>query len=94
MTKHIIQPKADFLADPKRAGLHQDLVLSPEFREAAKIALLQYAINIGGDDADINKLAQVGLKLEGARGVLSVLLNLGEVSASKFNIDPNELTPV
>jgi hypothetical protein len=94
MTRHALTPKAEFLADAKRAGAHQDMVLSPEFKKALEIALLQYAMNLGGDTADQQRLITVGLRLEGAKGFIEELLNLGNRTKPIYQKDPAELEPV
>lgn len=94
MTRNTLIPKAEFLRDEKRAGQHQDIVLNPEFKKAIEIALLQYAMNLGGDTADLTRLSTIGLRLEGAKGFIDELLNLGNRTKPAFAVDPTELTPV
>ncbi len=72
MSRFKFTPKADFLADKARASAHQDVVLSPQFREAAKTALLHYSSVL--DKTDGKSI----LLLKGAEDFLNVLLNLGE----------------
>lgn len=94
MTRNIITPKGSFLADAKRAGAHQDIVASPQFRQAIEIALLSYTLKQGGPSADAQQLVTVGLRLEGARGVLEELMNLGHPDVLKSNFPTQELDPI
>jgi hypothetical protein len=63
MNLKTLDPKSDFIADAKRSGEHQDLMAEPRLREAIKIALLAYAMKLGGDGADGQQLATTGLRL-------------------------------
>lgn len=94
MTRNTLIPKAEFLGDPKRADAHQEIVLSPAFKKAIEIALLQYAMNLGGDTADQQRLITVGLRLEGAKGFIDELLNLGNATKPIYQRDESELEPV
>lgn len=94
MTKALLLPKADFLADAPRAGRHQDLMATPEIREALKIALLHYAMKLGGESADAQQLVTVGLRLEGAKGFISELLNLGQPVKQTDHPSDDQLEPV
>lgn len=87
-----ISPKSDFLSDPARAGRHQDIVLSPEFKAAVQVAYTEYAIGLTFSDANA-QVATVGLKLEGARAVLNELLNLGVPTLSEIHINDDNLRP-
>jgi hypothetical protein len=80
MTHEMLTPKGDFLKDSKRASTHQEIVANPALKEAIKIALLQYAMDAGGEDAEPNKLATIGLRLEGAKGFIDAFMNLGNKS--------------
>lgn len=94
MTRLSITPKGSFLSDSKRAGAHQDVVAAPQFRQAVEIALLSYALKLGGASADAQSLVTVGLRLEGARGVLEELMNLGNPDVPKAAPQTQELDPI
>lgn len=94
MIRNTLSPKAEFLGDPKRADAHQETVLNPEFKKAIEIALLQYAMNLGGTGVDSQQLVTVGLRLEGAKGFIDELLNLGNKTKPIYQRDETELEPV
>lgn len=85
-----LSPKAEFLRDPKIAGQHQDLVSSPEFRHAARMALLEYQLNQKFE----SNPAAAGMKLQGAQDFVKVLLNLGNPTSTSVTHDTEQLTPV
>lgn len=67
-----ITPKDTFLQDSKRADNHMETVLDPQFRHACEVAMLQHAMSFTpGDQAAI-------YRLDGAKEVIKILLNLGE----------------
>lgn len=66
-----ISPKESFLSDKTRADRHNETVLNPSFRVACETAFASYLIKQSGSDPRVAPI------LEGARGVLDELLNLG-----------------
>lgn len=90
----ILSPKASFLADSKAAGEWQDVVASPLFTKAAEAALLQYAVGLGGTGMDGPTLAIVGMKLEGAKGMLDALMTLGKLTKPDIDVSNDNLTPI
>lgn len=89
-----LNPKLDFLKDGKRADAHQETVLDPKFMEAIKIALLSYAMKIGGAHTELQSLSTVGLRLEGAKGFIHELINLGKPTKPQETYHDDELRPV
>jgi hypothetical protein len=73
-----ITPKAQFLADSKRADAHIEVVMSPAFKIAVEAALLEYIFRQTDHPATVQDLGYVGVKIRGAREFIGVLLNLGE----------------
>lgn len=90
----LLNPKADFLKDSKRSDEHQETVLDPKFMEAIKVALLSYAMRIGGSHAELQSLSTVGLRLEGAKGFIHELINLGKPIKPQQPLHDDELRPV
>lgn len=87
-----LQPKQDFLRDTKKAGTHQDVMASPLFHEAAKMALLEYQRSFMY--ADAVQGAIVSLKVKGAHEFLAVLMNLGEPGKPTVTRPDEQLNPV
>lgn len=87
-----LSPKADFLSNTERADRHQELMMSPEFREAVKAALLEYAINTAKMGMDSQQVT-VGLKIDGAKGFIYELLNLGIPHIPETHRPTAELEP-
>lgn len=85
-----LAPKGEFLSDPKVAGSHQDIMASPSFRHAARMALLEYQY---GQKFESNPAA-AGMKLQGAQDFLKILLNLGNPTSTASQPDTEQLTPV
>lgn len=94
MTPSIISPKSDFNDDPKRADRHQEIVLSPEFKHAMQVALLSYTMRLTDPRSEPIVLGQAGLKIEGAKGVLEELINLGKISKLPSEPSSDELDPL
>jgi len=67
-----ITPKETFLEDDKRADRHMEVVLNPEFRGSLETSLLEYAMNLDVKDPF------AAARLDGAREVVKIILNLGE----------------
>lgn len=91
MTIHL-QPKLDFLRDPKRGSSHQDVMASPFFQEAAKTALLEYQVRLAGGPAESAIVAVHRLK--GAEDFLRILLNLGEPEKPQQKTESQALTAI
>lgn len=89
-----ISPKSEFMADEKKAGQFQDLVLSPLFREGAKAALLHYSMSLSKKNTEGPTLAVVGLRMQGAQEVLEVLMNLGRHVAPEIEGADDHLDPI
>lgn len=88
-----LTPKEDFISvDRKAADSHQELVLSPSFKKACGIALLEYTMNLS--TSSLQSAAETAYKMEGARGFLKVLLNLGEKSKEPTNPEDEQLHPI
>ncbi len=67
-----ITPKETFLEDSQRADAHQETVLSPGFGRACESALLEHSMTLDLKDPF------AAARLDGAREVIKILLNLGE----------------
>lgn len=66
-----------------------EIVMSPAFRRAAEVALLEYCVQLNCDDP------RAALKIRGAKQVLDILLNLGDMSQSTRPADEDDkLYPV
>lgn len=76
-----IFPKAEFQTDPKRAADHQAIVSKSEFKWAMELALLQYTMRVTQGDLSPAELSLSGLRIQGAREVLDILSNLGNINA-------------
>lgn len=87
-------PKAEFIKNEKLANEYQDLVQNPVFREAAKLALLTYATDLSRHDSSGPTLAVVGLKLQGAKEMLDVLMNFGIPYRTPTQTNNDELDPI
>jgi hypothetical protein len=88
-----LQPREEFQsADDKRADVHQEIVLSPRFKEACEVALLEYVMGLS--TSSLQTAAETAYKIEGAKGVLAVLLNLGDQSKPLIERRNDALTPV
>lgn len=84
----MITPKLDYIkTDSKRADSIQEIVMSPTFRRAAEVALLEYAMRLGEGPA-------TGLKISGAKGFLEELLNVGIEFPTQPLPEDNQLSPV
>lgn len=73
-----MNPKHEFMKNEKLAGKWQDLVADPLFQDAAAKAFQQYAIQVSQEGTKSNELAISGVRLQGAREVLFILMNLGK----------------
>ena len=82
-----IEPKKDFLTDSKAADRHTEIVMSPEFRHATLIAFAEFASKLDG------KNPVSAPKLEGAKEVLNILLELGNPNVPDNVIQMKELEP-
>lgn len=88
-----LTPKADFISlDRKAADAHQEMAMSPAFRKACGIALLQYTTELS--TTSLQSAAETAYKMEGARGFIRVLLNLGEKETEKPIAEDQQLHPV
>lgn len=86
-----LTPKGDFKKNRKVANEHSELMASKGFREAAKVALVEYQRQkLTGD---VQNPAASSLKLKGAQEFLDVLMNLGEPEAKREETDTNVLQP-
>ena len=72
-----ITPKETYLKDTKRADRHMEVMLNPAFHQACSVALLQYVMNMDLLDP------RTGPRIEGAKEVLKLLLNLGDATPPK-----------
>lgn len=90
MKPNLISPKAEFCSLHKsEAERHMEMVYTPQFRRAAEVALLEYCVQLNCDDP------RAALKIRGAKAVLDILLNLGNVDSSPVRADEDDkLTPV
>lgn len=87
-----LTPKVDFIRDSKIADNHQETVLNPDFRAACGVALLQYTINLS--TVNLQSAAENAYKIQGAKEVIEVLLNLGDHSQQSSGPSPDNLDPV
>ncbi len=87
-----ISPKDDFLKDTRRASAHQDLMASPQFQEALKVALLELQTRLLKAPADT--ALTTAHRLAGAHALAEVLLNLGEPRPPKQEPANMNLQPV
>lgn len=92
MPNNKLAPKDRFQSNQQRAGEHQDLVMSPEFKGACEIALAQYAVNLVCDN-QMDAMA-VGFKLQGAKDFANILLTLGDLKKPPFDPMTEQLRPV
>ncbi len=67
-----IAPKSDFLLDSKRADNVMEMMLSPGFRRACEASLLHFAFGLKDNDV------AAGARMDAARTVINILLNIGE----------------
>lgn len=90
MIAKTISPKSDYCTNHKAdAERHMEIVYDPKFRRAAEVALLEYCVQLNCDDP------RAALKIRGAKAVLDILLNLGNVDSSPARADEDDkLTPV
>lgn len=86
-----LQPRARFIEDSKRADAHQELMLSPVFKSAVEIALLDYVMSL--QTSSLQSAAETAYKLEGARGFIERLLNLGDKTRPLNERKTDELIP-
>lgn len=91
---NLLSPKSDFLEDEKRAGEWQDIAMSPLFKDAAKHALLAYELSLTESYSEGPALAVAGLRLQGARGFLEILMNIGAHVKLPSDRENDQLTPV
>ncbi len=86
MPKHNnLTPKDDFLA-AKYGERHMEIVQDPMFRRACEAAFAQYLLFLPFDPGN-------AYRIEGARGALNTLLNLGNVKEQSPIFDVPELKP-
>lgn len=89
---NLITPKLDFIRDSKIADSHQETVLSPKFRKACEVALLEYTLGLS--TTTLQSAAETAYKLQGAKDVINVLLNLGDQHKGPVGPSPDNLDPV
>lgn len=87
-----LTPRFDFLADKRKLIAHQELVVSPVFKEAAMAALLEYQFTLKA--ALLADGALIALKLKGAEDFLNIFLNLAEESIERDRPEEDALHPV
>lgn len=85
MKPNLISPKSEYCSNHKvDAEQHMEIVYSPAFRRAAEVALLEYCVQLNCDDP------RAALKIRGAKAVLDILLNLGNVDSSPPRADDSD----
>lgn len=89
--RNIIAPKTDFLKDSKRADRHIEIVMAPEFRHAVTVAFAEYANRLAQFEGERPTAAP---KLEGARSVLNILMELGSPTVPENIVQMEQLKPV
>jgi len=80
-----LTPKDDFLA-AKLGEQFMEIVQNPTFRRAAEAALLEYVLRLPED-------ARNAYRMEGARGAINTLLNLGNPLVGVPVPDVMQLSP-
>lgn len=92
MPSNLLSPRARYQSNHQRSGAHQDIVMSPNFREACEVTLAEYARQLTCDNQ--LEACAVGYKLQGAKDALNILLNLGDLKAPDYTATPEQLMPV
>ena len=87
MPRHLLQPKRDFLSNAQRASNHEDLILSPAFKEAVQAAMLHYISRLPMSNA------ADAFKVQGAREFAEELMNIGNETVPQTRNTPDLLTP-
>lgn len=90
-----ISPKAAFLDNHRKiADQHQELMSNPAFKIAVESALLEFIFRQTNGEKTPAELGYVGVKIQGARGFIEVLLNLGEKGKPMTQDSSDTLEPI
>jgi len=84
-------PKQEFQEDQARIKSHADIVASPFLRRTLEIAFLQYQHTLPLAP-DTGTAAGNWLKLEGAKKLIDIFLNLSEKSMPNSKLPNDNLT--
>lgn len=87
-----LTPKQRFLESETNKNLYKELVTRDFFRDGLEAALAQFVMNLPRPSSPSESWDQ-GCKIEGAKGIIDIILNLAEVGEGPKPLPSKSLKP-